>query len=167
MRPSLTLLALACCLALWLLGLWLGRPWPVTLALQVPHFGVSTPPDAAMPAPVSRAMAVTALALAPRAGAAITQRPLPCGTTRITVQVTQPFGTRRGLDTVAVGWPEREDGWGVLALDGAPGSGSRAGPAPLTLTGRGLVAAPTLQLTSLGGLFDGTGAVEVTPVCID
>lgn len=163
MRPSLTLLALGCCLVLWLVGLWHGRPWPITLALQIPRsvrtVESGSPPVQASPDVRAPVQATGPLTLTPKAGTATTQRTLSCQATQLTVHVTQPLGTRRGLDAVAIGWPQREDGWGLLAPDGAP--------APLTLTGRGLVAASTLQLTSLGGLFDGTGAVEVTPVCLD
>lgn len=155
---TLSLLALLTCLALWLVGLWLGRPWPVTIAFLAPGAlqeaftprlapDPSAPPDEGATSPPRPHKAL----LTPRAGAAHVQQALACAPTHLTVQV-QPGGR----EAIAVGWPTREDGYGVVR-----GEGTRT----FTPGAHGRVPGPVLQLTSLGRLFAGTTTVEVTPRC--
>jgi hypothetical protein len=154
MRGGLSLVALVLCGVLWLVGLWLGRPWPVQISLGLP--GV------ARQGPVLQAEARVsdlpgALTLHPRAGSSQVTLALACVPTRLAVHVAQAFGSRRGLDGLALGWRGREDGYAVLAREG--------GTTQVDMAGRGLAPGPALHLTSLGGVFDGSGTLEVTPVC--
>jgi hypothetical protein len=155
MRVLTTPLLLGLCTLVWLLALWRGTPWPVQISL-----GLSGPDRQG---PMTRAEERVSpdrpdpLTLRPRAGSSQVTLALACAPTRLDIHVTQAFGSRRGLEALAIGWRGREDGYGVLAREGSA--------ATLDLSGHGLTPEPTLQLTSLGGLFDGSGTVEVTPTC--
>lgn len=159
MRAALTLVVLALCLGLWLIGLWLGRPWPVTLHLGLPEPpgrpAVPAPPLDPAPLDLGPGQAAGAVTLAAGAGRPMAHQTMTvCSSLRLVATVTQPFGARRGLTGLALGWRGREEGWGVLAPDGPP--------VRFDLTGQGRRPGPDVQLTSLGGLFDGTGTLEVS-----
>lgn len=166
MRASLPLLALLGCGLLWSVGLWLGRPWPVTIAFLAPGMADHAfTPRKAQGARLSRdegeiapPRAFPAL-LQPSAGASQLTAALACAPSHLEVQVQNAFGRRRGLTQLAVGWPGRDDGYGVLE----PQQGHTTFPT----YGRGVAPPQLLTLTSLGGVFDGTGTLEVTPRCDD
>lgn len=160
MRPLKgALVPFVLCLLLWGVLLWRGQPWPLHVTLGLGQAGAPAPPAQAPHAPVPRPGPVT---LTPRAGTAMAHRTLPpCPGLRLHAVVTHPFGARRGLEALALGWPGREDGWGVLAPQ-SPATPPDRGPGQaFDLTGQGRVPGPELQLTSLGGLFDGAGTLEV------
>ena len=149
---------------LWLLGL----PYKVnvtdSLGVQIPNF----PIDNLLAGPAWPTVSVAALSSSNGAAILTAAALIPAGqpTLVVTTKITTGFGTSQGLTSFAVGDGVVLDRWGVqTVLTTNALSGGSDAPAANQAHDASLpryAAAQAVILTALGGLFDGTGAIEIS-----